>query len=1393
VKILVVSVLAFMMVASGLPIAGQTFEIKKPADADSAKQKKRAVSSDAVRDARGDIGWGSSIEVARQARAAEDALKRGNYAAAVAFAERAARAAPQNTQLWFLLGYAARLAGRYGTSVEAFRRGLQNEPGSLQGLSGLAQTYARMGRTGEAKKLLTQVIAANPRSPNDLLLAGDLFLQTGEPRQALELLHRAETMQPGVRSELLLAVAYRRLNQPEKSRQYLEAARSKAPQSRDVLRAVAAQYRESGKYDAAIAALQAVPGRNPEILAELGFTYQLAGMRKQAAEAYSQAATAAPKEIGMQLAAAQAMVATGDLKKAESFLKRATAINPGHYRLHAIRAQIAQRENRNAEAIQEFRLALAAMPESVPEGVLFPIEIRSTLAESYRQEDEPAAAEEQIHLAAQAIQPLDIQGEDRPEFLRLRASIEVATGKLQAAEADLKEALSLDPDNANITLNYANVLSKVQQKQVALQMYQKALEAEPNNRPALTAIAYLLREMGDAKSAEMYFQRLATADPNDYVPFLGLGDLYTSLGQFDRALTNYEKAFQRNPKHALTVSGATNAALEARKFDVAKAWLDQADSRMNQNPEVMRERQRYLTFMGRYLEAARLGYEVLKRLPADREAPVYLAYDLLYLGRYDDAFELASRYEKILPKDKDLPLVQGYVHTHRGLLDLAVDDFTDALSKEPNMATGYVNRGYVLNDLQNPRAAAEDFRNAIRLNPKYGEAHLGLAYANLQLHHPKEAVDHLEVAERLLGESKATHLARAGAYRQQHKLELAKEHYEAALRHDPQDLEITAALADTLYGMRRYNDAIRVLEKALALWPDDPQIYAGMAHAYAKMGQRAETFHAIELAERLGSDQGSVLLATGGALLTLGDDEAAMERFERALLAPDASKVDIRLAIARGFARRGHWDDARQQISLAFTEARIGEAPPATSDNFMEAAALLLGMNDFELATKFFERAKAAGADEHVIAIGMANAYLAQGQTLNAEAELASLGNPSDYAQNYDYMMAKANVYRQQRDTRRALSALARASELSSDDETAQREIYEVAAEEGRPLNDKFSLMSETLVGPIFEDINIYTLDATLRGITSPQLLPGPRSSFETRQDMRYRVHLNGWPPITGFLQLRNARGTSFFPSEGVIQDRNTYDTTLNGALNPVLRLGSAALQLTGGLQFTIRRDTISARDMNQNLFRQFLYFSTTPLFNWVTIRGSGIHESGPFTMRDLRSRDLAASLSFTVGRPWGRTALVTGYSVRDIQFDPLIREYFTTSSYAGIERKIGQKVKLAAVGEYLRSWRVENLRFALAQAMRPAVRFEYRPNLRWSVEGSFALSRGQGFHQYDNFQTGFLVSYVKPVGRTVSDGGADVSVPYPLRFSFGFQQQTFYHLGGSGTKLAPVFRLTLF
>ena len=133
------------------------------------------------------IGWGSSIEVGRLARAAEDALRHGNPGAAADYAQRAVKAAPQDGKLWFLLGYTSRLAGRYQTSLDAYQHGLQMSPGNADGMSGLAQTYARMGRTDDAKRLLMQVISANPKRTNDLLVVGELFMQTGDTQQGIDL------------------------------------------------------------------------------------------------------------------------------------------------------------------------------------------------------------------------------------------------------------------------------------------------------------------------------------------------------------------------------------------------------------------------------------------------------------------------------------------------------------------------------------------------------------------------------------------------------------------------------------------------------------------------------------------------------------------------------------------------------------------------------------------------------------------------------------------------------------------------------------------------------------------------------------------------------------------------------------------------------------------------------------------------------------------------------------------------------------------------------------------------------------------------------------------------------------------------------------------------------
>ena len=145
------------------------------------------------------------------------------------YAQRAAQAAPGDPQLWFLLGYTARISARFELSAEAYRRGLGLNPASHEGLSGLAHTYSVMGRSGEAEPILKQLLAHNPSRREDAVLLGELYMRSGDYTNALEWLGRAEHRAPESRSELLMALTYQRLKQMDLARRYLDLAKRHAP------------------------------------------------------------------------------------------------------------------------------------------------------------------------------------------------------------------------------------------------------------------------------------------------------------------------------------------------------------------------------------------------------------------------------------------------------------------------------------------------------------------------------------------------------------------------------------------------------------------------------------------------------------------------------------------------------------------------------------------------------------------------------------------------------------------------------------------------------------------------------------------------------------------------------------------------------------------------------------------------------------------------------------------------------------------------------------------------------------------------------------------------------------------------------------------------------------
>jgi hypothetical protein len=497
-------------------------------------------------------------------------------------------------------------------------------------------------------------------------------------------------------------------------------------------------------------------------------------------------------------------------------------------------------------------------------------------------------------------------------------------------------------------------------------------------------------------------------------------------------------------------------------------------------------------------------------------------------------------------------------------------------------------------------------------------------------------------------------------------------------------------------------------------------------------------------------------------------------------------------------AQEGEGEEAEREIALALMEAAGGETVPPSGNQFVMAADVFRSMHDYQLSQNYLQRAKSAGAPDAEVRIGLANNYLALGDTAKAHAELDAVKAAADSAPDYQYLLAQANVYRQEHNNTQALTSFAQASSAEGDDQTAQEGLLQAGADEGLRITPKVSVLSDFSIAPEFEDSTVYVLDAKLDAPfpvppSDTSLLPPPRSSLQTQWTGAFHLHVSHLPTPSGFFQLSNMRGAISVPATNSIVDRNTTDSTINFGLNPTVNIGNNVVTFNTGIQTTIRRDSESPVEMNQNLFRIYSYMSTSSFFNVLSASGYIIHESGPFTESNLHSRTWTAALDFRVGAPWGKNALVTGWGATDQLFTPKDTEDYYTSSYIGFEHRFSERLNVRAELDDLRAWRVVGANSGIAQNVRPAAMVDFRPNRSWEIQANTAFSSTRSYHVYDVTQNGFSVTYARPFRRKFHDDSGTVVLQYPIRFSAGLQEETFFNFTGGQTQLRPYVRISLF
>ena len=178
-------------------------------------------------------------------------------------------------------------------------------------------------------------------------------------------------------------------------------------------------------------------------------------------------------------------------------------------------------------------------------------------------------------------------------------------------------------------------------------------------------------------------------------------------------------------------------------------------------------------------------------------------------------------------------------------------------------------------------------------------------------------------------------MIRATAYGREDMLAKAATEYRAALKFTPNDGALHLGLGNTFFAARRYHDAIDELKIAENLFRENSEVDALLARSYANLQDRDQTLRYVQLAElhaqptptvagSSDSRQSEIFVSTGEAMSTIGDRNAAMECFRKALETPGSNRVNVRLAIAKLVAQQGHSGDAERQIALALMEAEAG-------------------------------------------------------------------------------------------------------------------------------------------------------------------------------------------------------------------------------------------------------------------------------------------------------------------------------------------------------------------------------------------------------------------------------------------------------------------------------------
>lgn len=728
-------------------------------------------------------------------------LHAGHVGKAAEVANLLTKRDPNNPVYLRLVG-AVRVAQRDSAGAEiAFRAALARAPEFAAAAHDLAQLYLLNGRTGDARKVYTDLISRNPENVTGLLGLADMAIAEGKWSEATDLINRARTSgrndpEPGLK----LISLYEMRRDWNSAKAVAGELSARFPRDANVVAAQARTQMEAGDTRAALSsyklAHQLAPNSAP-ILSRYVALLNQAKYYREARDALREAIVRDPRNASFKADLIRAEAEVDGLNAALSDARRFAQDEPGNTQYELLSAELYERAGRLPEAADLLEKAVTARP-SDDQLTIALSRLRAQLGDFARAE---AALTHRLKADPKSV-----------AIGAALASLYQATGRPDEAKKVYRDLLSQKPNDVAVLIALGDFAITEQKWSEGTGYLDRARAVAPDDpEPGLRLVnLYGLRQ--DWKSAAAMVTELAAKFPTDLRVLDAKARVQLGSGDRDGAVVTYKRAYELAPNSQMALSRYLAVLKAAKKFREARTVMQAALDRDPKNTSLKAEIVRVEFAIGG-LDAA---------LSQARSFALYDQENSLY-----DVLS-AELYEKA-----------GQVAEATALLEKAAaarpsdDDLTIALSGAYRRNDNFTKAEAILTD-------------RLRIDPTDYAVRSALASFYLQQERYDEAIPQLTklVAERPSDPAPLNNLA--WLYQRRGDLAKARGLAERAFAIAPRTASIDDTLGWILLAQGAADQAITYLSAANLAAPQNPAIRYHLAVALYRAGRSTDAQAMLE-------------------------------------------------------------------------------------------------------------------------------------------------------------------------------------------------------------------------------------------------------------------------------------------------------------------------------------------------------------------------------------------------------------------------------------------------------------------------------------------------------------------------------------------------------------------